>query len=186
MTPEERFWSHVDKNGPVPVDHPELGPCWLWIASVNHRGYGQTTLNGVSMAAHRAAWILTNGPVPPGVMVCHRCDVRRCVRSPEPSSHHFLGTARTNTADMFAKGRNGAVTHPERLARGDRNGARLHPERLVRGERHHSAKLTATDVAAIRRALANGQSVRGIARECGVDPAAIRQIRDRITWRHVP
>ena len=27
---EERFWPKVDKNGPVPEPHPELGPCWVW------------------------------------------------------------------------------------------------------------------------------------------------------------
>lgn len=34
---EARFWSKVDKNGPV---HPVLGTrCWLWTASVMWRGY---------------------------------------------------------------------------------------------------------------------------------------------------
>lgn len=26
----DRFWSHVDPNGPVPEACPELGQCWLW------------------------------------------------------------------------------------------------------------------------------------------------------------
>jgi|SRR5580658_5854190 hypothetical protein len=26
---EERFWSKVDKNGPVPSHRPELGQCWI-------------------------------------------------------------------------------------------------------------------------------------------------------------
>ena len=98
MTPEERFWSHVDTGGPE--------ECWPWTAATNHRGYGQTTLDGVAMNAHRAAWILMNGPIAPGLMACHRCDVRLCVNP----THLFLGSARVNTADMFAKGRNGAAT----------------------------------------------------------------------------
>jgi len=36
--PEERFWKHVDKNGPIPPLHPELGNCWLWMGSFEGEG----------------------------------------------------------------------------------------------------------------------------------------------------
>lgn len=39
-TLEERFWSKVDRNGPVPEHRPDLGPCWLWTAYVDAHGYG--------------------------------------------------------------------------------------------------------------------------------------------------
>ena len=26
----ERFWSRVDKCGPIVTGHPDLGCCWLW------------------------------------------------------------------------------------------------------------------------------------------------------------
>lgn len=32
MTLPESFWAKVDKNGPAPANHPELGPCWTWTA----------------------------------------------------------------------------------------------------------------------------------------------------------
>jgi hypothetical protein len=33
----ERFWSKVDRNGPVPEHRPELGPCWVWTAGTFRR-----------------------------------------------------------------------------------------------------------------------------------------------------
>lgn len=36
------------------------------------------TFKGVR--AHRFAWVMDNGPIPPGVQVRHSCDVASCVR----------------------------------------------------------------------------------------------------------
>jgi hypothetical protein len=70
--------------------------------------YGQfkipRTLNGgrqVGCYAHRMAWILTHGPIPDGLHICHRCDVPLCCNP----SHLFLGTQGDNNRDAFAKGR---------------------------------------------------------------------------------
>lgn len=51
--------------------------------------------------AHRIAWYLSFGPIPPGLCVLHKCDVMRCVRH----DHLFLGTHADNSADRDAKGR---------------------------------------------------------------------------------
>ena len=79
-TPEQRFWAKVDKDGPVPADKPELGPCWLWAAFVNRStGYGQFyPQHGVTVGAHCYSYELANGPVPEGLDVHHECHVRRC------------------------------------------------------------------------------------------------------------
>lgn len=58
-------------------------------------------LNGVSMGAHRAAWIRVNGAIPTGLVVCHKCDNGLCVNV----NHMFLGTMSDNMQDCLQKGR---------------------------------------------------------------------------------
>ena len=91
-----RFWSKVDKQGPI---HPVCGQCWIWIAGKYSTGYGQ---HG-NYRAHRYSWNLYYGEIPVGVFVLHRCDNPACVNP----KHLFLGTHQDNMDDMNAKGRHG-------------------------------------------------------------------------------
>ncbi len=79
---------------------PESG-CWLWNAGVNSKGYGYFTVSGRSVLAHRASFVIYNGPVPKHLMVCHKCDTPLCVNP----SHLFLGDALANVRDAMEKGR---------------------------------------------------------------------------------
>jgi len=74
--------------------------CWLWTGSTGRGGYGQLSYAGKYQRAHRVAWILTFGEIPPGMFVLHRCDVPPCCRP----DHLFLGTQRDNIHDMLQKG----------------------------------------------------------------------------------
>lgn len=98
----DRFWEKVDKNGSV---HPVLGTrCWMWTASLGTAGYGQIGVGGRGVppgASHRVSWELHFGPIPDGLNVLHKCDVKPCVNP----AHFFLGTLLDNNADMKAKGR---------------------------------------------------------------------------------
>ena len=53
--------------------------CWLWTASLDPYGYGQTTINGLHRGAHRVVYQLLVGPIPDGLTSDHRCRVRSCV-----------------------------------------------------------------------------------------------------------
>jgi hypothetical protein len=175
-----RFWSRVDKNGPVPPHRPELGPCWLWTGYRMPRGYGQATIFGKRSLTHRASWRIATGQDAGALFVCHHCDNPSCVR-PE---HLFLGTHQDNTDDMMAKGR-GPV--------GDRNGARKYPQRISaseayqrnrpRGPRVNTAVLTYEDVGRIRAMFVAGLSNKEIALEFGVHRNSIWHIRRGLTWK---
>jgi len=76
---------------------------WTGYALTGKRGlpYGRIRIAGRVVRVHRLAWELSNGPIPPGVFVCHKCDNSRCF---EPS-HLYLGDAASNMADKTMKGR---------------------------------------------------------------------------------
>ena len=63
------------------MSHVEIASdgCWNWTASVDHYGYGQFTLAGKKMGAHRAGWLLAIGPIEPSMQLDHLCRNRRCV-----------------------------------------------------------------------------------------------------------
>ena len=89
----DRFWNKVNKTD----------SCWLWIGSKNPKGYGKVKYKRKTIAAHRFSYELHYGPIPIGMYVCHKCDIRNCV-NPE---HLFLGTAQDNMDDKVNKGRQG-------------------------------------------------------------------------------
>lgn len=175
-----RFWARVDRSG----------DCWLWTGYKTPNGYGQMMVEGRGISAHRLAWELEHGPIPPGMVICHDCpggDNRACVR------HLFLGSQRDNMLDMHAKGRGQtgdahySRREPERLARGDRHYARVRPERLARGEAHGLAVITADVVREMRRLYAAGGITQTqLAERFGTDQTNVSLIVRRKAWAHVP
>jgi len=78
------------------------GQCREWLRAKDTNGYGRISFNGEVIPAHRAAWIVEHGPIPPGLNVLHSCDNRGCINAQE---HLWLGTQAENMADMAKKGR---------------------------------------------------------------------------------
>jgi hypothetical protein len=75
LTPEDRFWDKVNKDGPV---HPTLGPCWLWGGTIK-KGYPLFFVDGQWVRAFRYAYELLNEAIPEGLRVRRQCDVEACV-----------------------------------------------------------------------------------------------------------
>jgi hypothetical protein len=83
-TREERFFSHVDKNGP--------GGCWLWIGGVANNGYSKFWDEGHFISGHRFSYEHFKGPIPKGMCIDHLCNIRNCV-NPE---HMIVATNAEN------------------------------------------------------------------------------------------
>lgn len=62
---------------------------WLWTASVDSKGYGRVSVGGRVKRAHVAAWEAARGPVPPDVVLDHKCRIRHCCNPDclEPVTH---------------------------------------------------------------------------------------------------
>lgn len=65
----ERFWAQVARGAP--------DECWLWQGSLDRDGYANNR-------AHRIAYELTFGPIPPGLVIDHLCRARSCA-----NPHHL-------------------------------------------------------------------------------------------------
>ena len=74
------FWKSVDKNGPIPTNRPELGPCWICHRKVGSNGYIHMTKFQLKRTRpHRLAYELVKGPIPQGLHIDHLCRNRICV-----------------------------------------------------------------------------------------------------------
>jgi len=153
-----RFWAKVNKTA----------SCWLWTGHRDRDGYG-TFRDVRHVRAHRWSWEQANGPIPRGLVLCHRCDTPSCVNP----DHLFIGTIADNNRDMVAKGRQA-------------RGAATKPWARVRGEQHPHAVLNAEKVVAIRARLTRGDVASSVARDFGVTSQSVRLIGLRKSWRHIP
>lgn len=56
-----------------------MTPCWIWVRAIQRTGYGNLTIDGKNMLAHRYAWEQRYGyPVPTGMQLHHLCANKRC------------------------------------------------------------------------------------------------------------
>lgn len=125
-----RFYSFVD----------EATGCWNWRGGVAGNGYGSVRVpHGPQMGAHRAAWIVANGPVPDGLQIDHLCRNPLCInpahleavsprentiRGDAPSARHLRQTHCVNghpfdevNTRIDRRGRTCRACHRERTAK---------------------------------------------------------------------
>ena len=104
---EDRFWSKVDKDGPVPVAHPELGNCWLWVGSLDPQGYGHFWDGTRLTYAHRFAY----GDIPSKLEVSHLCEIECCVRRSHLHATDHRSNVRYGNGIMAQKARQTHCIH---------------------------------------------------------------------------
>ncbi|MEU8682932.1 HNH endonuclease signature motif containing protein [Streptomyces sp. NPDC048611] len=76
---ELRFWSKVNKQGPMPPQAIAPGLCWEWTGSKTPGGYGQFWVKPRLVVSHRFAYEQVLGPIPDGLQLDHLCRNRACV-----------------------------------------------------------------------------------------------------------
>lgn len=134
--------------------------CLIWTGHTTPGGYGKIRARGTRLFIHRLAYELMVGEIRDGLCVCHKCDNPRCVNI----DHLFLGTRADNNADKVRKNRQ------------SRGSAHSMP-----GERHPLAKLSVSQVMAIRETT--GKTQRQVAEEYGVSQSIVSRIITNKNWR---
>jgi HNH endonuclease len=147
----EQFWANVERRGPY--------ACWPWTGSRHPSGYGRLRAGPPSARrqeiAHRVAYRLGRGPIPPGRNVRHRCGNPACCNP----RHLFVG----------------APSPPPRER------PRTHP--YAHGERHGSARVTWAQVREMRRLRRRGVVLRELAARFGLAISTVQDIVTGAHWR---
>ena len=150
-----------------------IGECWIWTGGTQRGGYGRIARdfgNG-STTTHLASYEIHVGPIPDGLCVCHRCDVRNCINP----DHLFLGTHQDNSDDKMRKGR-------DRKQRGAARVAMLKARGFV-GDRNPAAKLCAGNARVIMMlARAGVVSLRAIGAPFGASEQTVWNIKHGHQW----
>lgn len=144
----------------------ELGPCYEWTGERQDRGYPvhRKMSRGEQRRwyVHRIVWAIGGGDIPEGMVVRHRCDNPPCVRP----DHLELGTQADNMADCVTRGR------INRSPRGV-------------GSQKQSAKLTESDVLAIRARWEAGERRAAILGDYPIAKSMLGNIISRKNWTHI-
>lgn len=140
------------------VDKTPSG-CWLWAGGIGHGGLGlfKAGKKGHTVGAHRFSYEQAYGPIPDGMFVSHHCGTPNCVRP----DHLFVCTPAENQHNKILKGHQ------------------------AKGESTGIAKLTESDVRAIRSAPGGWGKSKALAKQYNVNSRTIYTIRHGKTWKHI-
>lgn len=147
----QRFFKHVKKmkNG-----------CWEWTGQLHPTGYGRFIFQGNrGFLSHRVSWIIHNGELSSDLLVCHKCDNRKCVNP----DHLFIGTNSDNIQDRTLKNRSNRPF----------------------GNKFAPRKLKENDIPKIRKLLSEGFSQKEIGEKFGVSRSTIYKIKIGERWKNI-
>lgn len=142
----ENFWNKID----IRLEDE----CHPWKGSLDKDGYGVFSVGKRKLKAHRVAWELSNGKIPVGMCVCHKCDQRSCCNK----KHLFIGTHADNMADCKDKGR------------------------TCQGARHGGSKLTEDQVREIASCYFSGETQSSVSKRFGVSQRVVSAIVLGKSW----
>lgn len=151
----ERFLAKFTNAGP--------DDCWEWTASQNGAGYGffWSLEERRKVLAHRYSYEFFVGPIPSGGLILHSCDNPACVNP----AHLRVGTYKQNVEDMDIRGRR--VTAP------------------MPGSKNPQAKLTDTQVIALRRDYISGVPRDVLSTRYGVSVESLSDYTSGRSWKHL-
>jgi len=150
--------------------------CWISLATAGRRGAHGHLYPAMSVGSRTdnsrrtvtiSRWIYEQlrGPIPPGMIVCHTCDIPECVNP----DHLWLGTVKDNVDDMRQKGRNNYTG----------------PNNPYKGPKAWSAKLTAKQVREMRQLFATGEWTKAaLAERYGIHHVSVISILRGDYWKH--
>ena len=136
--------------------------CWNWEGNIAQGGYGMFSIRRPDIrrktwSAHRIAWMIQNQQdIPEGMMICHKCDNRRCVNP----NHLYAGTGSDNNRDTVIRNRGNRKIE----------------------EQCSWSKLTTDDVLYI---LNSSEKQVNLAKQFNIDPSLVSQIKSGKRWNHL-
>lgn len=137
------------------IDMKTPDVCWNWKSAKNKQGYGMICIDRKGVLAHRVAYSIFKGEIPPGMCVMHTCDNPSCCNP----YHLRTGTVLENNADRHQKNRSGGGSS--------------------RGISNPQNKLTEHDVMTIYR---SGDSLSKIAQKFGISISTASDIKNGKIW----
>lgn len=185
-SPVCRFWARVNKTD----------TCWLWSGPSNSGkgSYGRFGADGQRWLAHRYAYTLLVGPIPPGYELDHVvCAVTRCVRpehlepvTPEEHERRSDQGAYNRRKTHCPQGHPYTEENTRPVGSSGRACRRCgSPGWGLKGSHNGNSKLTEVTVRDARRRRHAGERVDDLARAYGVAQSVMSRALAGVTWGHV-
>lgn len=157
------FWSKVIKQD----------GCWAFQSAKDRDGYGafsykrEDSNKYIKAGAHRFMMLIHGHTIPPGYVVCHKCDNPSCVNP----DHLFIGTVADNNLDKKLKGR-------DRAPKGEKQPQASITDDIAR-------KIKAEAVVGWRVGYNNGSNITEVAAKYGVKRELVRRIARGELYKHI-